>query len=70
MIFTSTRNSSLEVSFSRAVKECLPEDGGVFVPSPNAFEDLRRWIYYINEDTSFTSISTALFFNLQFFNII
>ena len=39
MIFTSTRNDKLEVSFSRAVKDCLPEDGGVFVPSANAFED-------------------------------
>ena len=60
MIFTSTRNSNLEVSFSRAVKDCLPEDGGVFVPSANAFEDLRRWIYYINQDTSFTSIAGTL----------
>ena len=60
MIFTSTRNSKLEVSFSRAVKECLPEDGGVFVPSPTAFEDLRRWTYYINEQTSFTSIAGTL----------
>ena len=60
MLFTSTRNNKLEVSFSRAVKDCLPEDGGVFVPSPNAFEDLRRWIYYINEQTSFTSIAGTL----------
>ncbi len=60
MIFTSTRNDKLEVSFSRAVKDCLPKDGGVFVPSPNAFEDLRRWIYYINEQTSFTSIAGTL----------
>ena len=60
MVFTSTRNDKLEVSFSRAVKDCLPEDGGVFVPSANAFEDLRRWIYYINEDTSFTSIAGTL----------
>ena len=60
MIFTSTRNNKLEVSFSRAVKDCLPEDGGVFVPSANAFEDLRRWIYYINETTSFTSIAGTL----------
>ena len=60
MIFTSTRNDKLEVSFSRAVKDCLPEDGGVFVPSANAFEDLRRWIYYINEQTSFTSIAGTL----------
>ena len=60
MIFTSTRNNKLEVSFSRAVKDCLPEDGGVFVPAANAFEDLRRWIYYINETTSFTSIAGTL----------
>ena len=60
MIFTSTRNDKLEVSFSRAVKDCLPEDGGVFVPSVNAFEDLRRWIYYINEETSFNSIAGTL----------
>ena len=60
MIFTSTRNDQLKVSFSRAVKDCLPEDGGVFVPAPDAFEDLRRWIYYINEETSFTSIAGTL----------
>ena len=60
MIFTSTRNNKLEVSFSRAVKECLPDDGGVFVPSADAFEDLRRWIYYIDEKTSFTSIAGTL----------
>ena len=60
MIFTSTRNDKLEVSFSRAVKDCLPEDGGVFVPAPNAFEDLRRWLYYTNEKTSFTSIAGTL----------
>ncbi|MBR5033405.1 MAG: threonine synthase [Treponema sp.] len=60
MIFTSTRNNKIEVSFSRAVKDCLPEDGGVFVPAQNTFEDLRRWIYYINESTSFTSIAGTL----------
>ena len=60
MIFTSTRNNKIEVSFSRAVKDCLPEDGGVFVPAQNTFEDLRSWIYYINESTSFTSIAGTL----------
>lgn len=60
MIFTSTRDASLAVKFSQAVKDCLPSDGGVFVPSAGAIEDLRRWIYYINENTSFTSIAGTL----------
>ena len=60
MIFTSTRDSSLQVKFSQAVRDCLPKDGGVFVPSAQGFEDLRRWIYYIDENTSFTSIAGTL----------
>ena len=60
MIFTSTRNNSLQVEFSQAVRACLPKDGGVFVPSANGFEDLRRWIYYIDKDTTFTSIAGTL----------
>ena len=73
MIFTSTRNSSLQVKFSTAVRDCLPKDGGVFVPSAESFEDLRRWIYYINKDTSFTSIAgtlTSAFMNEEFSPII
>ena len=58
MQFTSTRNNDLSVPFSKAVRDCIPEDGGVFVPS--SIEDLRRWIYYIDENTSFTSIAGAL----------
>lgn len=60
MIFTSTRNNNVSVGFSRAVRESLPVDGGVFVPSMTSFEDLRRWIYYIDENTSFTSIAGTL----------
>lgn len=60
MIFTSTRNSSLGVKFSQAVRECIPSDGGVFVPSVASIEDLRRWIYYIDENTTFTSIAGTL----------
>ena len=60
MQFTSTRNSKLSVKFSQAVKSCIPEDGGVYVPSPDAIYDLRRWIYYINENTSFSSIAGTL----------
>ena len=58
MQFTSTRNSNLKVSFSQAVRDCIPDDGGVFVPS--SIEDMRRWIYYINETTSFASIAGSL----------
>ena len=58
MQFTSTRNRDLSVPFSKAVRDCIPEDGGVFIPS--SIEDLRRWIYYIDETTSFTSIAGSL----------
>lgn len=58
MQFTSTRNSNLKVSFSQAVRDCIPDDGGVFVPS--SIEDMRRWIYYIDETTSFASIAGSL----------
>jgi len=58
MEFTSTRNNSLSVPFSKAVRDCIPEDGGVFVPS--SIEDLRRWVNFIDEDTSFTSIAGSL----------
>ena len=73
MLFTSTRNNNSAVKFSQAVKDCIPQDGGVFVPATNAFEDLRRWIYYINKDTSFTSIAGTLssaFMNEEFSPII
>ena len=56
MQFTSTRNNNLTVSFSQAVRDCIPDDGGVFVPS--SIEDMRRWIYYIDETTPFASIDT------------
>lgn len=58
MKFTSTRNSELQIPFSRAVFDCISEDGGVLVPSE--IEDLRRWIYYIDEKTSFSSVAGTL----------
>ena len=58
MHFTSTRNNDLSVTFSQAVRDCIPDDGGVFVPS--SIEDMRRWIYYIDETTSFSSIAGSL----------
>ena len=58
MQFTSTRNNNLTVSFSQAVRDCIPDDGGVFVPS--SIEDMRRWIYYIDETTPLASIAGSL----------
>ena len=49
----------------------MPQDGGVYVPS--SIEDLRRWIYYIDEKTTFTSIAgtiTSALINDEFSPII
>lgn len=58
MNFTSTRNENLSVKFSQAVRDCIPADGGVFIPTD--IMDLRRWIYYIDKKTSFTSLAGTL----------
>ena len=71
MHFISTRNGDLSVLFSQAVRECTPLDGGTFVPY--SIEDMRKWIYYINESTSFTSIAgslTSAFINDEYSPII
>lgn len=73
MEFISTRDSNLSVKFSQAVRSCIPSDGGVFVPTPKAIYDLRRWIYYIDEKTSFSSIAgtiTSAFIEDEFSPII
>src|SRR5574344_686264 len=58
MRFTSTRNKNINKSFAQAIMDCMPEDGGLYVPEGTA--DLRRWILYTNENTSFASIAGAL----------
>ena len=58
MKFNSTRNSSVFVNFEKAVTDCLPADGGLYIPSDSP--DLRRWILYTNENTPFASIAGAL----------
>lgn len=60
VIFTSTRNRNLNLKFSQAVNQCIPDDGGVFVPSPDDMQNLSNWIYYINNTTSFKSIAGTL----------
>ena len=58
MKFNSTRNSEIFVNFERAVTDCMPKDGGLYIPSESP--DLRRWILYTNETTPFASIAGAL----------
>lgn len=58
MRFTSTRNKTKTVSFTQVVLDCMPQDGGLYVPADT--EDLRRWILYMNAHTSFASIAGTL----------
>jgi threonine synthase len=58
MRFTSTRNKVDTVGFAQAVLDCMPRDGGYYVPADT--EDLRRWILYTDENTTFASIAGAL----------
>ncbi len=54
----STRNNSEQVSFSNAILQCLPTDGGLYVPAYP--EDLRPWVSHLNEKTSFASLAGSL----------
>ncbi len=58
MQLASTRNPNNIVSFEKAVLNCMPEDGGLYVPIEDV--DMSRWILYINKETSFQSIAGAL----------
>lgn len=58
MKFVSTRNPEKIVGFEKAVLDCLPEDGGLYVPED--FADLRKWILYTDEKTTFASVAGAL----------
>ena len=61
----------MDSSFLQAIMDCMPQDGGLYVPEGNA--DLRRWILYTNEKTTFDSIAGALtsaFINTEFSPII
>lgn len=58
MQFISTRDSSNKVGFKKAILDCMPKDGGLYVFDDSA--DLRRWILYSDENTSFASLAGAL----------
>lgn len=60
MRFVSTRSSNAQesTSYREAILNCIPADGGLYVPEE--MEDLRRWIYYADENTSFASLAGSL----------
>ena len=58
MELISTRDASRIVSFHQAVLDCIPPDGGLYVPAQE--EDLRRWIMFMDDSTSFSSIAGTL----------
>ena len=67
MKFASTRNSKNVVGFKEAVLNCMPEDGGLYVPTQT--NDLRRWLYFMDKNTSFQSIAgtlTSAFINTEY----
>ncbi len=58
MKFYSTRDSGNMAGFKKAVLDCMPSDGGLYVPEDSV--DLRRWILYADENTSFSSLAGSL----------
>ncbi|WP_147613638.1 pyridoxal-phosphate dependent enzyme [Treponema pectinovorum] len=58
MKFVSTRGQKQPVDFKKAILDCLPSDGGLYVPFVEA--DLRRWILYCDSNTSFANIAGTL----------
>ncbi|MBR1910973.1 MAG: pyridoxal-phosphate dependent enzyme [Treponema sp.] len=71
MKFVSTRNDENIVSFSDALLNCMPADGGLYVPYE--CEDLRNWILYADEKTSFANLAgtlTSALINKEFSPII
>ena len=71
MILTSTRNPDLKVPFSQGIIHPIPQDGGLYIPS--VLQDLRRWLMYTNNETSFQNIAgtlTSAFINEEFSPII
>lgn len=58
MQFVSTRDPNNKVSFSHAILNCIPKDGGLYVPAFD--ENLTPWILYMDDKTPFTSIAGSL----------
>lgn len=55
MELVSTRNNKEKVSFQKAVLDCIPKDGGLYVPAQEI--DLRPWILHLDDTSSFSTIA-------------
>jgi len=58
MQFRSTNASEPLVSFKDAVLNCLPPDGGLYVP--DKVMDIRQFFLYMSEETSFPDLVAAV----------
>jgi threonine synthase len=58
MRFHSTNSNEPLVSFKEAVLNCLPPDGGLYVP--DKVMDIRQLFLYMNEETSFPDLVAAV----------
>jgi len=57
MMFRSTRSKTPLVSYKEAVLNCLPADGGLYVPSQNI--DFRQFFLHMDGKTSFNELVAA-----------
>ncbi|MDR1249619.1 MAG: threonine synthase [Treponema sp.] len=58
MQFKSTRSTAKEVSFRDAILNCLPLDGGLYVPF--TAPDMRQYILYMDAETTYPELVGAL----------
>ena len=58
MYFRSTKLKSRLVSYKEAMFNCLPDDGGLYVP--DRVVDFRRFFLHMNEKTTFNEMVTAV----------
>ena len=58
MRFRSTGSTGREVSFKDAIFNCLPPDGGLYVPASEL--DMRQYILYMDAETTFPELVRAL----------
>ncbi|MDR1785802.1 MAG: threonine synthase [Spirochaetaceae bacterium] len=58
MRIASTRNRSQEASFSTAILDCIPPDGGLYTLYPTG--DFRPWLHSMTKTMSFSAIAALL----------
>ncbi|MCX7949099.1 MAG: threonine synthase [Treponemataceae bacterium] len=58
MVFTTTKNKHKTLSFKDAIFQCLPEDGGLYVPA--SLVDLRQFFLYMDQNTTYGDLVAAI----------